>query len=52
MAKVIVFLPGNTVEIEDGGVFFSRTPPYLRPDQTEISFAYPEKPEIRWFLIP
>jgi len=41
--------PGNTVEIAED-VFFADASGICASDQMEISFAYPEKPEIRWFL--
>jgi uncharacterized heparinase superfamily protein len=41
--------PGNTVQISED-VFFADASGICASDQMEIAFAYPEKPEIRWFL--
>jgi uncharacterized heparinase superfamily protein len=41
--------PGNTVQISED-VFFADASGICGSDQMEISFSYPERPEIRWFL--
>jgi uncharacterized heparinase superfamily protein len=41
--------PGNTVHISED-VFFADASGICTSDQMEITFSYPEKPEIRWFL--
>jgi uncharacterized heparinase superfamily protein len=41
--------PGNEALVSDD-VFFADASGVCGSDQIEISFSYPEKPEIRWFL--